>query len=82
MLRWLATVVLVGLFVLNLWMPSSPLGRRGTERTVRAYVPAAASWVGQRLPELAFEDLDGRVVRSADLLGHPLLLVFERSVDW
>jgi len=82
MLRWLATVVLLGLFVLNLWMPSSPLGRRGTERTVRAYVPAAASWVGQRLPELAFEDLDGRVVSSADRLGHPLLLVFERSVDW
>ena len=82
MLRWLATLVLVGLFVLNLWMPSSPLGRRGTERTVRTHVPAAASWVGQRLPDLAFEDLGGRVVRTADLLGHPLLLVFERSVDW
>jgi len=82
MLRWLATLVLAGLFVLNLWLPSSPLGRRGTERTVRAHVPAAASWVGQALPDLAFEDLDGRVVRSADLLGHPLLLVFERSVDW
>jgi len=82
MLRWLATLILVALFVLNLWMPSSPLGRRGTERTVRAHVPAAASWVGQTLPALAFEDLDGRRVSTADLLGHPLLLVFERSVDW
>ena len=26
--------------------------------------------------------LDGRAVSTADLLGHPLLLVFERSVDW
>lgn len=82
MLRWLATVVLVALFALNLWMPSSPLGRRGSERTVRAHVPAAAEWVGEKLPDLVFEDLDGRVVSSADLLGHPLLLVFERSVDW
>ena len=82
MLRWLATLVLVALFALNLWMPSSPLGRRGHERTVRTQVPAAASWIGQKLPALAFEDLDGRVVSPADLLGHPLLLVFERSVDW
>jgi hypothetical protein len=82
MLRWLATVALALLFVLNLWMPSSPLGRRGTERIVRAHVPAAAGWVGQKLPDLAFEDLYGRVVSTADLLGHPLLLVFERSVDW
>ena len=82
MLRWLATLVLVALFALNLWMPSSPLGRRGTERSVRTHVPAAAAWIGQPLPDLSFEDLDGRVVSSADLLGHPLLLVFERSVDW
>ena len=27
MLRWLATVVLVGLFVLNLWMPSWSMAR-------------------------------------------------------
>ena len=82
MLRWLATLLIAALFVLNLWMPSSPLGRRGTERTVRAHVPAAPSWVGQPLPAVSFEDLGGRVVSTADLLGHPLLLVFERSVDW
>ena len=82
MLRWLATLLIAALFVLNLWLPSSSLGRRGNERTVRAHVPAAASWIRQRLPDLAFEDLGGRVVRTADLLGHPLLLVFERSVDW
>ena len=82
MLRWLATLLIAALFALNLWLPSSSLGRRGNERTVRAHVPAASAWVGQKLPDLSFEDLDGRVVRTADLLGHPLLLVFERSVDW
>ena len=81
-MRWLATLVIALLFALNLWMPRSELGRRGTERTVRAHVPALAGLVGHALPDLAFEDLEGRVVRTADLLGHPLLLVFERSVDW
>jgi hypothetical protein len=81
-MKWLATFVLVALFALNLWMPSSSLGRRGTERTVREQVPAVAALVGQPLPALRFEDLDGRAVGTADLLGHPLLLVFERSVDW
>jgi hypothetical protein len=81
-MKWLATLALAALFALNLWMPNSFLGRRGTETTVRAHVPAAAGWVGQPLPALRFEDLDGRVVTPADLRGHPLLLVFERSVDW
>jgi cytochrome oxidase Cu insertion factor (SCO1/SenC/PrrC family) len=82
MLRWLATLVIAALFVLNLWMPSTPLARRGNERTVRMHVPALAGRVGHPLPALSFEDLDGQVVTTADLLGHPLLLVFERSVDW
>lgn len=82
MMRWLATAVLLALFALNLWMPSSSLGRRGNERTVRAHVPALAEWVGRKLPDLAFEDLEGRTARTVDLRGHPLLLVFERSVDW
>jgi len=81
-MRWFATLLLVGLFGLDLWMPNAPIARRGHERTVRADVPAASAWVGKALPDLAFEDLEGRVVRSADLRGHPLLLVFERSVDW
>jgi hypothetical protein len=82
MIRWLVTAVLVALFALNLWMPDTALGRRGTEAEVRTHVPASSSWLGQPLPKLAFEDLDGRVVTTADLLGHPLLLIFERSVDW
>jgi cytochrome oxidase Cu insertion factor (SCO1/SenC/PrrC family) len=82
MMRWLSTLLLVALFALNLWMPSSPIGRRGNERAVRAHVPALAEQVGRKLPDLAFEDLDGRPAHTVDLRGHPLLLVFERSVDW
>jgi cytochrome oxidase Cu insertion factor (SCO1/SenC/PrrC family) len=82
MMRWLATAVLVALFALNLWLPRSPLGQRGHERVVHAHVPGAATWVGQKLPDFAFEDLDGRPAHLVDLRGHPLLLVFERSVDW
>jgi len=80
--RWLATGFIAALFALNLWMPDTALGRRGSEREVRTHVPAAASWLGRPLPPLRFEDLDGRVVSPADLRGHAVLLVFERSVDW
>jgi cytochrome oxidase Cu insertion factor (SCO1/SenC/PrrC family) len=82
MMRWLATALIAALFALNLWLPHSPLGRRGNERSVRAHVPALPGLVGQKLPDFAFEDLDGRPAHTVDLRGHPLLLVFERSVDW
>jgi cytochrome oxidase Cu insertion factor (SCO1/SenC/PrrC family) len=68
--------------VLDFFLPRIPIARRGTERTVRAHVPALADQVGRKLPDFAFEDLDGRPAHTVDLRGHPLLLVFERSVDW
>lgn len=80
--RLAATAGIAALFALNAWMPDSPLGRRGNERTARAHVAAAKRWVGETLPPLDFEDTGGRVVHTSDLLGHPVLLVFERSVDW
>jgi hypothetical protein len=81
-MRWLATAVIVLLFALNAALPHTPLGRRGTEREVRAHVAAATRLVGHPLPALAFEDGAGRAVRLGDLIGRPILLVFERSVDW
>ena len=80
--RWIATFALAALLALDLLLPHLPLARRGTERAVRAHVPAASEWIGQKLPDFAFEDLDGRPAHTVDLRGHPLLLVFERSVDW
>jgi len=82
MTRWLATAVIAALFALNAYLPYSALGRRGNERSVRAHVAAAAQLMGQPLPALELEDAGGRAVRVGDLLPRPVLLVFERSVDW
>jgi len=80
-LRGLATIALLGLLGLNAILPSTSLGRRGTETLVRADVESHAV-LGRRLPELELVALDGRVYSRRDLLGHRVLLTFERSVDW
>jgi hypothetical protein len=49
---------------------------------VRADVAGAVGEPGERLPELALESLDGEPIVLADFRGHPLLVTFERSVDW
>lgn len=82
MTRWLATAAIALLFALNAALPVTPIGRRGNERSVRAHVAAAAQLVGQPLPALGFEDAAGRAVRLGELLPRPVLLIFERSVDW
>jgi len=82
MLRWLATLAILGSLALAIFIPQTSLGRRGTEKTVRADVPGAFGQIGESLPELGLTDLDGRPLRLADLRGHRVLLTFERSVDW
>jgi hypothetical protein len=82
MMRGIVTAFIVLLFALNAYLPSSALGRRGAEREVRAHVAAAAQLKGQPLPALEFEDGAGRAVRLGDLIDRPVLLIFERSVDW
>jgi cytochrome oxidase Cu insertion factor (SCO1/SenC/PrrC family) len=82
MLRWLATAGMGVLLILDFWLPSSGLARRGSEATVRADVADALVQVGDRLPPLELLDLEGRPLALADFRGHPLLLTFERSVDW
>ncbi len=80
-LRGLATLVLIALFGLNWSLPSSSIGRRGSENEVRADVATRLS-VGQKLPPIELVGLDGRKTTREDLLGHRVLLTFERSVDW
>ena len=80
-LRGLATLVLIALFCLNLALPSTSLGRRGAENEVRADVTSRLL-IGQNLPPLELLGLDGRRYSREDLLGHRVLLTFERSVDW
>lgn len=80
-LRTLATFALLGLLGLNLMLPSTSIGRRGTEALLREDVSSHLV-IGERLPELTLQALDGRVYTREDLLGHRVLLTFERSVDW
>jgi cytochrome oxidase Cu insertion factor (SCO1/SenC/PrrC family) len=82
MLRWLATLVIAGLLLLTAMLPSTSIGRRGTEAQLRADVPQAVGRVGEPMPDFTLPDLDGTPVRLADFRGHPVLVTFERSVDW
>ncbi len=80
-LRTLATIVLAALLGLDLALPATSLGRRGSEMKVRQDV-ASELELGQTLPPFELVSLDGRRVVREDLVGSPLLLVFERSIDW
>ncbi len=80
-LRSLATLALLALLGLNVMLPSTSIGRRGTESLVRADIESQVL-LGGRLPALQLVGLDGRVYSREDLLGQRVLLTFERSVDW
>ena len=82
MLRWLATALLGALFVLNLALPSTSLGRRGSEAATRFEVENSAIRVGRPLPALSLANLDGTDLDLEAFRGHRVLLTFERSVDW
>lgn len=80
-LRSLGTAALLALLALNLALPSTSIGRRGTEKAARTDVESQIA-LGQTLPELELRGFDGRVYTRSDLLGKRVLLTFERSVDW
>ena len=80
-LRGLASLVLVGLLGFNLALPTSSMTHRGNEEKVRNDVTSELL-VGQSLPPLGLVDFDGQPVTREDLLGHRVLMTFERSVDW
>jgi cytochrome oxidase Cu insertion factor (SCO1/SenC/PrrC family) len=82
MLRWFATLGIAALLALDLLIPKTSLGRRGTEAAVRADVPSAAGAVGETFPAFTLQDLYGRPVSLSDFRGQRVLLTFERSVDW
>jgi cytochrome oxidase Cu insertion factor (SCO1/SenC/PrrC family) len=82
MMRWIATIAILGLMVLTVLLPHTSIGRRGNEATLRAHVGDRAGRVGEPMPDFALADLDGEIVRLSDLRGHRVLLTFERSLDW
>jgi len=81
-LRVLATLGILGLLVLNLMLPFTSLGRRGTEARQRTDIAGIVGEIGGYLPDLAFVDIDGNPVRLSDYRGNRVLLTFERRVDW
>lgn len=80
-LRLLASLVLIGLLALDLALPSTSLGRRGKEMRVRQDVVSELV-LGRSLPPIELVTLDGRRLTQEELIGHRVLLTFERSVDW
>lgn len=80
-LRALASVVVLGLLALNMMMPTSAALQRGPENRVRTDLDSELA-IGKTLPSLELFDLEGRKYTREDLLGHRVLLTFERSVDW
>jgi len=82
MLRWIATAIIALLFVLNLALPSTSMGRRGSDTQARNDIPLAAGEIGQPIPSFRLTSISGETIDSSQLLGHRVLLIFERSVDW
>jgi cytochrome oxidase Cu insertion factor (SCO1/SenC/PrrC family) len=82
MLRWLATAVIALLLALDVALPYTPLGRRGPEAQVRSDVAIVDVRVGAPVPDLTLRTLEGQPLSLAEFRGHPLLVTFERSVDW
>ena len=82
MLRWLATAVIAALLALDVGLPYTALGRRGPEARVREDVAPTGVRIGAPAPDLTLRTLDGQPLSLADFRGHPLLVTFERSVDW
>lgn len=80
-LRALATVVLLALLALAFALPSTSIGRRGSEPGARRDVEGMLD-PGRALPPFELVGLDGRPVSGDELRGSPLLLVLERSIDW
>ena len=81
-MRWFATGIIALLLLLIVVLPLTPIANGRPEAVVRSDVPGAVGQIGRTLPPLFLQDLDGRPLRLADFRGHPLLITFERSVDW
>jgi cytochrome oxidase Cu insertion factor (SCO1/SenC/PrrC family) len=80
-LRLLASIPILALLWIVAILPTTSLGRRGSEARARADVTPAIA-IGEPLPALALQDLDGNPYRLEALRGKRVLLTFERSVDW
>lgn len=77
--KWLGTGICVLLLLLDATMArnfhSSPV--------VKSDIKTAVGDVGQRLPDFTLPDIDGNQVTLSRFYGKgPVLLTFDRSLDW
>jgi cytochrome oxidase Cu insertion factor (SCO1/SenC/PrrC family) len=80
--RIIGTVGILLLLAIALALPVIPGMQRGSEAALRSDVAGAVGRVGERLPDVTLQDLDGAPVRLSNFRGKRVLLTFERSVDW
>ena len=80
--RILGTLVIGGILGLALVLPYTTMGRRGSEAAARRDIPEAIGTVGERLPGLSLQDLEGNPVSLRDFRGERVVLTFGRSLDW
>jgi cytochrome oxidase Cu insertion factor (SCO1/SenC/PrrC family) len=77
--RWSATALCIVLLVVVARLDRNFHGAPA----VRADVASAAGEVGGRLPDFTLPDTNGNPVTLSHFYGKgPILLTFERSVDW
>ncbi len=82
MARALGSALILLLLGIDLALPYTPLGRRGSDAKLRHDVAAAVGEVGMRLPDVTLLDLRGRPVRLSEFRGRRVVLTFERNIDW
>ncbi len=80
--RIIGTVGILLLLAIALALPVIPGMKRGSEAALRSDIAGAVGRVGERLPDVTLQDLDGAPVRLSNFRGKRVLLTFERSVDW
>lgn len=77
--NWIGTGLCVSLLLLVAIMGH---GFHGIA-VVKADVPAAAGAVGGRLPDFTLPDIEGNQVTLSQFYGRgPILVTFDRSLDW
>lgn len=77
--KWLGTAVCALLLFVDATMTRNFRGLR----TVKSDVPSAVGQIGGQLPDFTLPDIDGKEVTLSHFYGRgPLLLTFDRSLDW
>ena len=78
-MRWLATIAIAAILVLDACLPRTTLGRRGSDPELRADVSGAVALVGEPLPDFELQDIDGRPFSLSEHRGRWVVLEVWRT---